>query len=50
MAADHDGDGNPGITSVAKTGGSYAYPRIDILNSNARAEALFPGLSHDHGV
>ena len=38
---DHDGDGSPGITAVAKTGGGYAYPRIDILNSDARAEALF---------
>ena len=41
MSADHDGDSNAGITSVAKTGDGYAYPRIDILNSEARAEALF---------
>ena len=39
--ADHDGDGAPGVTAAAKTGGNYAYPRIDILNSNARAEQLF---------
>ena len=41
MAVDHDGDGSPGITAVAKVGGNYAYPRIDILNTNARAEALY---------
>ncbi len=39
--ADHDGDGAPGVTAVAKTGGNYAYPRIDILNSNARAQQLY---------
>ncbi|MCH9686054.1 MAG: hypothetical protein K0V04_31760 [Deltaproteobacteria bacterium] len=38
---DHDGDGNPGITAMAKTGGNYAYPRIDILNPNARAQTLW---------
>lgn len=41
MTSDHDGDSNAGVTAQAKTGGSYAYPRIDILNSNARAEALY---------
>jgi hypothetical protein len=41
MTADHDGDGSPGITAYAKVGGNYAYPRIDILNSDARAEALY---------
>ena len=40
-AVDHDSDGLPGISSSAKVGGNYAYPRIDILNSDARAEALF---------
>lgn len=39
--ADHDGDGAPGVTAEAKTGGSYAYPRIDILNTDARAEQLY---------
>lgn len=37
---DHDGDASPGITAAAKTGGGYAYPRIDILNSDARAQAI----------
>lgn len=37
---DHDGDASPGITAAAKTGGGYAYPRIDILNSEARAQAI----------
>ncbi len=41
MGVDHDGDGNPGITASAKVGGNYAFPRIDILNSNARAESLW---------
>lgn len=41
MTKDHDGDGSPGLTAAAKTGGNYAYPRIDILNSDARAEALY---------
>jgi hypothetical protein len=41
MAVDHDGDSSPGITAIAKAGGNYAYPRIDILNSDARAEALY---------
>jgi hypothetical protein len=40
-AVDHDGDGNPGITAMAKTGGDYAYPRIDILDTSARAEAIY---------
>jgi hypothetical protein len=40
-ATDHDGDGSPGVTAAAKTGGGYAYPRIDILNSDARAEEIF---------
>ncbi|HWB75851.1 MAG TPA: hypothetical protein VG755_12875, partial [Nannocystaceae bacterium] len=39
--ADHDGDGAPGVTATAKTGGNYAYPRIDILNSEARAQELY---------
>jgi hypothetical protein len=38
---DHDGDSSPGITAAAKTGGGYAYPRIDILNSEARAQAIY---------
>jgi hypothetical protein len=41
QAVDHDGDGSPGLTAMAKTGAGYAYPRIDILNSDARAEALY---------
>ncbi len=41
MTMDHDGDGSPGLTAAAKTGGNYAFPRIDILNSAARAEALY---------
>ena len=38
---DHDGDAMPGVTAAAKTGGNYAFPRIDILNSNARAAEIF---------
>lgn len=40
-AMDHDGDGLPGITAQAKLGGSYSYPRIDILNTDARAQGLY---------
>lgn len=40
-AVDHDGDGSPGVTAMAKTGGDYSYPRIDVLNSDARAEAIY---------
>lgn len=40
-ATDHDGDGSPGVTAAAKTGVGYAYPRIDILNSEARASEIF---------
>jgi hypothetical protein len=38
---DHDGDGHPGITALAKTGGGYSYPRIEALNADARAEAIY---------
>jgi hypothetical protein len=38
---DHDGDSKSGITALAKTGNGYANPRIDILNSNARAQAIW---------
>jgi hypothetical protein len=40
-STDHDGDGSPGVTAAAKTGGNYAYPRIDILNSEARASEIY---------
>lgn len=40
-SVDHDGDGAPGVTAIAKTGGNYAYPRIEVLDSNARAQSLY---------
>jgi hypothetical protein len=41
QTVDHDGDGHPGITANAKTGGGYSYPRLEALNANARAEAIY---------
>ena len=44
QAVDHDGDGNPGITAYAATGGAYSNPRVDIFNPALRADRLFLAL------
>ena len=40
-AVDHDGDGKPGVTTVAKTGSSYGLPRLDIIDDAVRADQIY---------
>lgn len=34
----------PGVTSLAKTGGQYGLPRLDIVNDQVRAAQIYLGL------
>ncbi len=40
-ATDHDGDGKPGVTTLAKTGNGYGMPRLDIFNDQVRADQIY---------
>ena len=47
---DHDGDGHPGVTSLAVAGPGYSNPRIAILNPDLRADRIFLGLRNIIGL
>jgi hypothetical protein len=43
-AVDHDGDGKPGVTTLAKSGNGYGLPRLDIFNDQIRADEIYLAL------
>jgi len=38
---DHDGDGRPGVTTLAATGNGYEFPRVALLDASLRADKLY---------